>query len=174
MDGPFAGFLRFIIVLGLFATAFGGFRCVQGHIYSVAAQREATTVGRVVGIYRGKSPAYHYVFFVNGVKMDDSSEICVTPLVPGACDKNGPVLVYYSYQPFSNSRLEDFTIASSKAYRTGEIALAIGLPLLALFCADIAMQARKGDRKTDSDPQYGEGPSDLSAVPDDLHIAPRE
>jgi hypothetical protein len=57
------------------------------------------------------------VFLVNGVKMDDYSEVCPTPLAPGACfNENGLVLVYYSYQPYPNSRLEDFAIASSHAY----------------------------------------------------------
>ena len=41
-----------------------------------------------------------------------------------------PVLVYYSYQPNSDSRLEDFAAASTHAYRFGKTALAIGFTFL--------------------------------------------
>lgn len=124
-------------------------------------------------MYQGKgSSAYHYVFSVNGVKMDDQSDVCATPLAPGACDNHGPVLVYYSFQPFSNSLLEDFSVASNLSYRFGKLAFAIDLPLLVLSSVAIAVLARKEKREGDSD---SEVESDTpSEVPDDLHIAPHE
>lgn len=144
MNGPFAPALAFCLILGLVGTAVGGYQCVKGHIYSEAAQHEATTVGRVVRV--SNRGAFKYVFSVNGVKMDDFSESCATPLTPDACYNNGPVLVYYSYQPYQNSRLEDFTVASKHAYLIGIPALAIGLPLFVLSGAVTAILLRKDQR----------------------------
>jgi hypothetical protein len=111
--------------------------------------------------------------------MDDSSEVCETPLAPGACI-GGPVLVYYSYEPFRNSRLEDFSVASKNAYRAGKLALAVCLPLLALSTGFVIL-ARKSRCDDDSDP--GDDSSDSeeekldrksSDQPDDLHIVPND
>jgi hypothetical protein len=137
------------LLAGIGVALFGGFRCVQGHTYSVAAQHQATVVGHVVSMLHGKGGAlsYHYVFSLNGVDRDDTSEVCATPLAPGACDNKGPVLVYYSYQPFPNSRLQDFTDASRHAYRVGRRELGIGLPLLALSIAGLVIRSRNGKGK---------------------------
>ena len=175
MVSPFLRVLVFLFVGGLFGTYFGGYRCIAAHTYAVAAQHEATTVGRVVRIVSGKDgPAWHYVFSVNGVKMDDYSRVCATPLAPGACDNKGPVLVYYSYQPYSNSRLEDFAVAGRKAYRTGGGALAIALPCLVLSSAGMVILARKKKNEGDSDPEDEKGRSKSDDVPDAIHIAPSE
>jgi hypothetical protein len=153
MVGPLTRILIWCTVLGFFATVFGAWHCIKGHNYAVAAQHEATTVGRVVGMYYGKgSSAYHYEFSVNAVRMDDYSEICATPLAPGACDHHGPVLVYYSYQPFQNSLLEDFAVASARPYRFGKPALAIGLPLFVLSIAALVVLSRKGRSEAEPDP----------------------
>jgi hypothetical protein len=137
------------LLAGIGGVLFGGVRCVQGYTYSVAAQHQATVVGRVVGMLRGKggSLSYHYVFSLNGVDRDDSSKVCATPLAPGACDNKGPVLVYYSFQPFPNSLLEDFNDASRVAYRAGELGLGIGLPLLVLSISGLAIRSRNGQGK---------------------------
>lgn len=142
--------LTFCMLFGIIGTSVGGYQCVKGYNYSVAAQHEATTVGRIVKVSYGKGgPAYRYQFSVNGVEVDDYSEVCSTPLAPDACLDNGQVLVYYSYQPYQNSRLEDFAIASSHAYRIGKPALAIGFPLLVLTVAGMSIQARKDKPKDD-------------------------
>lgn len=175
MVTPFQRVLAFSLVAGLFGTYFGGYHCINGYNYSVAAQHEATAVGRVVGIYRGRhGSAYHYEFSVSGVKMDDYSEVCETPLAPGACNNNGPVQVYYSYQPYSNSRLEDFAVASKEAYRPGIPVLAISLTILILSCAGFAIRARKNKNKDDSDPEDEKGRSKSDDVPDGIHIVPGE
>lgn len=137
------------LLAGIGAVLFGGIRCVQGYTYSVAAQHQATAEGRVVGKLYGKggSFSYHYVFSVNGVDRDDTSKVCATPLAPGACENKGPVLVYYSFQPFPNSRLEDFSDAGRHAYRTGAITLSIGLPLLALSIAGFVIRTRSDKGK---------------------------
>jgi len=141
------------LLAGIGGVLFGGIRCVQGHTYSVAAQHQATAVGRVVGKLHGKggSVSYHYVFLLNGVDRDDTSPVCTTALAAGACDNKGPVLVYYSFEPFSNSRLEDFMDASRHAYRAGQLGMGIGLPLLALSIAGFAIRSRNSKGKGVSD-----------------------
>jgi hypothetical protein len=141
------------LLAGIGGVLFGSIRCVQGRTYSVAAQHQATAVGRVVGKLHGKggSVSYHYVFSLNGVDRDDTSPVCTTPLAPGACDNKGPVLVYYSFKPFANSRLQDFTDASRRAYRAGKLGLGIGLPLLTLSIAGLTIRSRNGKEKGVSD-----------------------
>jgi hypothetical protein len=175
MDGPFTRILVWGMILGFFGTVFGCWQCISGHNFAVAAQHEATTAGRVVGYFTGKGGyAYHYVFTVNGVKFDDYSKVCRTPLAPGACDHKGPVLVYYSFQPFSNSRLEDFSAASADAYRIGQPVLAIGLPLFVLSIAALVVLSRPGKRKNGPDAGEGKGAGGTGDVPDVLHIVPGE
>jgi hypothetical protein len=160
--------------VGFFSAFFGGWNCVTGHTYSIAAQHEATIVGRMTKITHGRhgSVAYHYVFSVNGVQFDDYSGVCRTPQAPGACDHQGPVLVYYSFQPFQNSRLEDFAVACAHSYRIGAPALAIGLPLFVLSIAALVVITRADKR--DSDPEAGRGSSKSDDVSDVIHIVPGE
>jgi hypothetical protein len=173
MGGPIVRVLVYCLLAGIAGTIIGAYQCVVGYTYSVAAQHQASTAGRVVGMYYGKGgPAYHYVFTINGVKFDDASKVCATPRAPRACDNKGPVLVYYSFQPFSNSLLEDFFVASKSAYRIGKVALAIGLPLLILSGAGVALLERKDKRREDYDPNADRDTPD--DVPDDIRIAPHE
>ncbi len=175
MDDSLARTLAFSLFLGVVGTVVGGWHCVKGHNYAVAAQNEATIRGRVIGMLSGKGgPAYHYIFSINGVELDDYSDVCTTPIVPGACDSKGPVLVYYSYKPFTNSRLEDFGAASARAYRIGKPLLAVGFPLFVLTGAAIAIVARKSKPLSDEDRESRKGNSMSDEVPDSLHIAPRE
>lgn len=153
----------------------GGYQCVMGHNYSVAAQHEATTVGHIERVHVStKGTTFFYQFSVNGVKMDDYSDVCRTPLAPGACKNHGPVLVYYSYEPYSNSRLEDFVAASAHAYRIGIPTIAISLPLYVLACAVIAIVIRGSKREDDSDTADEKGRSKSDDLPDEIHIAPGE
>ena len=134
--------LALCLFLGLIGTAVGSFQCIKGHTYSVAAQHEVTTIGHMLQVHHGKGTSYHYEFSVNGAKVDDDSDVCTTPLASDACWNNGPVLVYYSYEPFANSRLEDFSVAGSHAYRIGKPALTIGLAFLALACVNMVISSR--------------------------------
>ena len=163
------------MVLGIVAIAVGAYQCVKGHNYAVAAQHEATTVGRITGI--GRKGTIRYEFSANGVKVDDYSDICMTPLAPDACAGDGPVLVYYSYQPYTNSMLEDFAVASARAYRTGKPALAIGLPLTGLSWAAIFVLQRKKKGEADSDPDDDNNDQDDDEdeeVSGPIHVVPSE
>jgi len=150
VNHPFARVLAIIALCGLFGTSAGVLRCIVGYTFSLEAQHEKSTVGRLVSRNRehhfhhsiphlnpfaNQEFVYHYVFPVNGVQMDDSDRVCKTPLAPGGCGKPGPVLVFYSYQPFSMSRLEDFAVAGRNTIQSAKLPLAIGLPLLLLGVA---------------------------------------
>ena len=65
----------------------------------------------------------------------------------GRVRQKGPVLVYYSFEPYPNSRLEDFAVASHNDIRAGIPALAIGLPLLVLSCGGFAIHMRRSQRR---------------------------
>ena len=159
------------MLVGIIATAVGGYDCMKGHNYAVAAQHEATVVGRIVGV--GRHGVLRYEFTVNGVKVDDYSEVCTTPLAPDACRSEGPVLVYYSYQPYPNSLLEDFAVASNRAYRTGKPALSFGLALMVLSGASLFFLQRRTKPEEDSDSEDGEEDSDPND-PEPIHIVPAE
>lgn len=176
MVGPLTRILIWCTVLGFFGTAFGVPYCVIGHNYAVAAQHQATTVGRITKITYGSkgSVAYNYAFSVNGVHFDDYSEVCLTPLAPGACDNRGPVLVYYAYKPYSNSRLEDFSAASADAYRIGKPALAIGLPLFVWSIVIMVILSRKNKSKRRPDSENQKGRSKSGEFADVIHFVPGE
>jgi hypothetical protein len=175
MDGPLTRILVWGTILGFFGTVFGCWQCISGHNFAVAAQHEATTAGRVVGYFTGKGGySYHYVFTVNGVNFDDYSKVCRTPLAPGACDHKGPVLVYYSFEPIHNSRLEDFSAASAHSYSIGQPLLAVGLPLFVLSIAALVVLSRSDKRGGHSDSERRKGGSKSDNVPEVIHIVPGE
>ncbi len=173
MDGPLTRILVWGTILGFFGTVFGSVQCISGHNFAVAARHEATVVGRVVGILTGSKggSSYQYVFTVNGVRFDDYSRVCRTPLAPGACEHKGPVLVYYSFEPIHNSRLEDFSAASAHSYRIGQPLLAIGLPLLVLSIAALVVLSRKPNSPNNPNFEGQKGNTESGEVPDEIHIA---
>ena len=142
------------------ATGFGCYECVEGHTYRVAAEHEIVTVGQITRVPETSKGRYRYVFSVNGVRMDDTSKICSTPLVPGGCENYDPVRVLYSWQPYPNSLLQDFADASNFAYRVGKFLLAIGLPPLVLGSAVLCLLSIRDRKQHKGDP-------------DALHFIPR-
>lgn len=151
MNHPFTRVLAIIAFCGLLGTSAGIYRCIVGYIYSLEAQHEKSSVGRVISRHvqdnvRGlkrlnpfgdETFVYHYVFSVNGVRMDDYDRVCKTPLAAGVCSQAGPVLVFYSYQPFTMSRMEDFAVAGRNTAQSAKLPLVLGLPLLLLGVAGI-------------------------------------
>lgn len=115
-------------LVGTVGTIAGSMQCIKGHTYGVAAHHESTTTGRVREILGGKGgPLWVYVFTVNDVKFNDSSDGCDTPLEPHGCQKGGLVLVHYSFEPYRVTRLREFSAVSTDAYRIGVPALSVGL-----------------------------------------------
>jgi hypothetical protein len=130
---PFSRALLFGFILGAGAALFGCTQWVMGFVYHIAAERESSTVGQITKVSVGpRHTFYHYEFQVNSVRMSDDSEICKTPLKPAVCIAGGPALVYYSYEPFQNSLLEDFAVASSDAIQRGNRAWVVGVALMGL------------------------------------------
>ena len=158
---------RFLLICGAGITLFGCTQWVVGLTYRVAAGHEASTVGQVVNISEGpRHTIYEYEFRVNGVKMRDSSELCRTPLSPVSCIAGGPAVVYYSDQPFSNSLLEDFAVASRDAIKRGNQALLIGLPLIVVLGTLLRLNMRWGEPEPpeDADEKPQEDESDMPSV----------
>ncbi len=171
-DHPSLGIPGLCILAGIVITLFGGYKCVKGHIYGVAAEHESTTVGRIVGVSYGRFEAYRYDFSVNELKMDDYSEVCETPLKPGACFNYGPVLVYYSFEPYSNSRLQDFAVASGDSFRIGKVALIIGLPLIVFPSIALVILPRKNKCEDEDGPAEEEPRGEEDGEPDEIHVVP--
>ncbi len=172
MDSSLVRALGALIFLGLMGTGFGCYLCVEGHDYRVAAEHEVTVVGHIVQVPASRKGIYRYEFSVNGVKMDDYSKLCTTPLTPDSCDNFGPVLVYYSYEPYPNSLLQDFAIASNNAFQVGKFLLAVGLPLFVLPSVALVVLRRKN--KKEDDLEGGNGKSKHNDEPDVIHIVPGE
>ncbi len=162
--------LGICIGLGIMTSAVGVHQCVSGYAYSVAAKHEATTIGHITRVDHGKGgPYYRYVFSANGVNVDDYSDVCSTPLTPDACWNNGQVLVYYSYEPYANSRLEDFGVASTHCYKVGIPWLLIGLFLFTLGGVVFTLSRRD---KGDGDPEQEADENDSENVEEPIHIVP--
>lgn len=158
--------------LGIMASVAGIDQCATGYAYSVAAKHEATTIGRIMWVGHGKGgPYYHYAFSANGSKVDDYSDVCATPLTPDACWNNGQVLVYYSYEPYSNSRLEDFKLASTHSYRVGVPVLLIGLSLFVLGGV-VSTLARRDKGEDDDSPEEETSEDDSEDVEEPVHVVP--
>lgn len=158
------------IGFGIVAGVAGIYQCARGYIYSVASKHETTTVGRITRMGHSRGGAYYqYVFSVNGAKVDDDSDVCSTPLTPDACWNNGPVVVHYSYEPFSNSRLEGFKVASKNSYKTGATWLIIATSLFLFGIAASALSRRgKGDGDAMEEIREDE-PEDLEKP---IHVIP--
>lgn len=131
MSDPFRRLLLFVLILGLGGTLYGCSQWITGQVYKTAANHQLSTVGQIVKIDDGpRHTIYRYEFVVNGVRVQDTSEVCKTPLTRTSCITGGPAIVYYSDQPFSNSRLEDFRAASNGAFRRRNRALEFGILLI--------------------------------------------
>ncbi len=79
--------------------------------------------------------------------------------------------MYYSYEPFSNSLLEDFAAASREAKRTGDHAMAFGLSIIGLCTMIFTVQRRLDGQDSESEKDTDEtDPADESDV---FSILPR-
>ena len=161
------------IFIGALATLYGGYKIAKGFDYSAAAEHQATTIGQILHKHTGKGgTSYRCTFTVNGVKVDDVSDVCATPITKNACDENGLAVVYYTFQPSQNSLLQDFSVASKDAFRTGEFALAVGLPLSACLWVAQAMFRRKHGFEDDPDDTEEVSDNDENNEPEETHVVP--
>jgi Protein of unknown function (DUF3592) len=120
------------LIWGVVLIPLGCFQFFFAWQYSDAAKREIGTIGGITHVYHGKSTSYQYVFTVDGVRYQDDSDRCVTPLSRQGCQEGAPVLVYYDPEHLSLSRMQEFRAASHEKLSFGEGAIGIGLVLLGL------------------------------------------
>lgn len=154
------------LAFGIMACAVGCFLLVTGLTDRDSAKHEATTPGVIVGIRHGRrGPYFEYEFRVNGIKMSDSSGECKTPLNPQGCGVGDHVLVYYTFQPSNNSRLEDFADAAREKLGWATVLSVVGVLLIG-----ISFLLRKLGYSDSSD-----GSDDTQDNPSEvLSIAPRD
>jgi hypothetical protein len=155
------------LAFGIMACVVGGFLLVTGLTDRDAARHEATTTGVIVAIKHGRGgPFYDYEFRVNGIKMSDSGGDCKAPLNPQGCGVGDHVLVYYTFQPTNNSRLEDFADAAHEKLIWAARASALGVLLIG-----ISFLLRKLGYSDSSESDDDTPPDNPSEV---LSIAPRD
>lgn len=104
---------HFFLMIGVGMIIWGCVQLVHGFADRDAVNHEATAPGVIVRTDHNRSggPTYYYEFRVNGILMQDSSGDCKTSLTRVGCNAGGQVLVYYAYEPFNASKLEDFADA---------------------------------------------------------------
>jgi uncharacterized protein DUF3592 len=155
------------LAFGIIACVVGCFLLVTGLTDRDAAKHEATTPGIIVGIQHGRGgPYYDYEFRVNGIKMNDSGGDCKTPLDPQGCSVGGHVLVYYTFQPSNNSRLEDFAEGARE-----KLGWATGLSVVGVLLIGLSFLLRKLGYSDSSDNSDYTPQDESSEMPS---IAPRD
>ena len=123
---------RVTLTWGIVLVLLGCFQLFFAWQFSDEVKRENGTVGKITHTYHGKRTSYTYVFTVDGVRYQDDSDTCVTPLSEEGCQEGAPVLVYYDREHLSRSRMQEFRAASREKLSLGEWATGIGLMLLGL------------------------------------------
>jgi len=142
--------------LGVGITIFGCIQLIIGVTYRDAAKHKATAPGVIVRVLHGKSTTYDYEFRVDGIKMNDSSSACMTPLANGGCREGGQVLVYYAYEPTNISMLEDFSDAAREKLKSGSWMAAIGLPVIGISLVLRRFGGKSEDAVDDSEEDTSE------------------
>lgn len=166
MANPVSAWPR-LLALGIILTVVGCVVILIGLTYRDEAKHEATTTGVIVRVVHGKSTTYDYVFRVNGIKMNDSGGTCKTPLTSIGCKEGGQVLVYYAYEPTTNSMLEDFADAAREKLQLGT-----GLSAVGLLMVGASLFMRKTEGGSDSSGEDNDSSNqDESEV---LSIAPKD
>jgi len=139
-----------------------------GFTYRDVATREVSTVGRITRVQcGGKGCGYAYVFVFNGVNVLDDREICKTPLTTRGCVDGALVRVYYDPDHLSESKLQDFVVASRENLISGASLVGFGLVLIALY---FLIKRAEGGSDGSPDPDRNLD----NAQPDVIHIVPGE
>lgn len=157
------------LMIGVGVIIGGCVQLVHGFTDRDAAKHEATARGVVVRVDHNRSggPTYYYEFRVNGGLMQDSSHDCNTSLTRVGCNAGGQVLVYYTYEPFNASKLEDFADASRHAFRTSLLEVPFGLLLTGVSLLVLKLRGRSDSSKDTDDPSSED---DFTGIP----IAPKD
>jgi hypothetical protein len=166
MANPVPGSMR-LMVLGILLTLVGCVMIFIGFTYRDEAKHEAATTGVIVRVVHGKSTTYDYVFRVNGIKMNDSGGTCKTPLTSNGCRERGQVLVYYAYEPTTNSMLEDFADAAREKLQLGAALSTVGLLMVGASLLMRKFGTVSDSSEDDNDSSNHDDSEVISIVPKD-------
>jgi hypothetical protein len=139
-----------------------------GWSYADGAKGEETVIGSITYIAGGRGGStYDYEFEIEGVKLEQDSGTCQTPLTPQGCKVGAPVLVYYAHTPALETRLQEFGAASREKYFMGGWMVFCGLLLIGLhFIFKRALASPDESEDTDVDK-----PGDIA---EEIHVVPHE
>jgi hypothetical protein len=155
------------IVLGVILIAVGIVQLMMGWSYTEVSKREATTVGRIVHVFHGKSTIYKFLFQANGVAIRGDTGTCRTALTLAGCQEGAPVRVYYDPQQVTGALLEDFGAAAREKKFLGALMATCGLLLIGLhFVFKKALASPDESDEIDYD-KGDDGPDNLHVVPND-------
>ncbi len=136
--------------------------------YADAAKGEATAIGTITYITSGRGGStYDYKFEIDGVKLQQDSGTCQTPLTPQGCKVGAPVLVYYAHTPVLETRLQEFGAARREKLFMGSWLAFCGLLLIGLhFLFKRALKSPDESEDADIDK-----PGDIA---EEIHVVPHE
>jgi hypothetical protein len=159
--------LRLLLALGSASAIVGIIQLLWGWYYAGIVGHEATTVGRIVHVYHGRSTHYEYTFSLDNMIIRDSDGQCKTALTRGACDIGTSVLVYYDRLNPGTTLLNEFGAESHRDLQLGTWMTPIGLTLLLWFYLVYHFNS-----DTDSEDQSDD--STINEESDILHIVPTD
>ena len=155
------------VVLAIILMGVGIFQLLIGWSYIGDSKKEASTVGRLVRVHHGKGSTYVYVFAVNGLRIEDDSSTCSTPLTSSGCEVGAAVLVYYNRDKLSETLLEEFGAAGRGKIFFGAWMAGASLLLFGLhFIFSRFLKSPDESDDVDSDAPVNE--------PEILHVVPGE
>jgi hypothetical protein len=154
------------LLLAAILLLVGSVQFFLGWSYADAAKGEATAIGAITYITGGKGGStYNYEFEIEGVKLEQDSGTCQTPLTPQGCKVGAPVLVYYAHTPVLETRLQEFGAASREKYFKGGSMAGCGLFLIGFY---LILKKTGKDSEEPDEPDEGGSKNE----PEVLHIVP--
>jgi hypothetical protein len=154
------------LLLAAILLLVGSVQLFQGWSYADAAKGEATAIGAITYITGGRGGStYDYKFEIEGVKLEQDSGTCQTPLTPQGCKVGAPVLVYYAHTPVLETRRQEFGAASREKYFMGGWMVFCGLLLIGLHFLFRRALASPDEAEDTDDDKLDDGPEIVHVVP---------
>jgi hypothetical protein len=154
------------LLLAAVLLVVGSVQFFLGRGYAGAAKSEATAIGAITFITGGRGGStYDYEFEIDGVKLEQDSGTCQTPLTPQGCRVGAPVLVYYAHTPVLETRLQEFGAASREKYFKGGSIAGCGLLLIGLHFLFKRALASPDESEDTEEGSLNDGPEIIHIVP---------
>lgn len=159
---------QFPVGASLALFLFGAWLLLSGWREARIATHEATAVGTINDIHKGRRSYYEYSYSVDGVTYSNDCDSCSTPLLHGMCDIGTQALVYYDRTHPGTSLLHEYGAESSLHLALGKRMTPVGaLLLLAIF---VYYQLHDSPPR---DEDAAEDDNDEQPGPEILHIVPQ-